>query len=76
MARIYLSSCLVNFNIIPVILEDLKTINVQQANDRVVLGSVILLEKHKKNSVLGLKEQSWNKDSDSKFIAYKYIFLK
>lgn len=38
-------------NSVPVILEDLKAIDVQQANDRVMLVGVVLLEKHSTTTI-------------------------
>lgn len=62
-------------NNVPVVLEDLKTIDVQQANDRVVLEGFILLEKHNKSHLpVCLKGKTLvqimpgNKDSTKKIL--------
>lgn len=45
-------------NTVPVVLEDLKTIDVQQADDGVMLVGVVLLEKQNSSSYLSERENS------------------
>lgn len=42
---------------VPVVLEDLKAIDIQQTNDTVILGRVALLEKTNKKRICNIQEK-------------------
>lgn len=49
---------LVNLGVVvPVVLEDLKAIDIQQTNDTVILGRVALLEKTNKKRICNIQEK-------------------
>lgn len=43
--------------VVPVVLEDLKAIDIQQTNDTVILGRVALLEKTNKKRICNIQEK-------------------
>lgn len=43
--------------VVPVVLEDLKAIDIQQTNDTVILGRVALLEKTNKTRICNIQEK-------------------
>lgn len=52
---------------LPVVLEDLEAVDVQQADDGVMFARVVLLEDHNKNTHVSFTEKTLKKNPDLRF---------